>query len=448
MSTVDQDNLMMAVVRVESTGQSLIVREGDRFFIGTSDGADITVQDEEVAAIHCVINAEIGALTVQDYYSQAGTFVNQQKVSECTLTSDAVVQIGGVTLNIEVLEAESQTSEAPTFAEPASEPSAEPEVIAEEPQQQPELSPLLHGPDEAAQQRVDEMLMELEQANAEIEVLQNRLTSISSEPGGADPFQDEMIELLKAEIIELQTELANSQSSPSGSTVQPTDEETLSREESERLVARLEELLAELEDRDDHVATLTGLLKAAEDTGQAEQEERQQLVSWLDDIESRFGQREGEWEAQRSGLMNRIESLTAERDNALAAMNTDSSNAKLEAAQNVMVRLRDALEQERSRVNEYEEKIASLQSELETAQTFQTQEQLAEIAEQKAELARKREEMEQERFDLRQKASRDADLKVRALRDHLREIHSNEQKEQEEKKLSSRIARLWRRMDR
>ena len=146
--------------------------------------------------------------------------------------------------------------------------------------------------------------------------------------------------------------------------------------------------------------------------------------------------------------MGRIESLTEERDNALAAMNTDSSSAKLEAAQNVMVRLRDALEEERARVSEYEEKIAGLQSELETAQSFQTQEQLAEIAEQKAEMARKREELEQERFELRQKASRDADLKVRALRDHLKEIHTSEQKEQEEKKLSSRIARLWRRMDR
>ena len=447
MSTVDQDKLTMAVVRVESTGQSETVCEGDRLFVGTSDGADITVQDEEVAAIHCVISAEIGALTVQDYYSQAGTFVNEQKISECTLTSDSVVQIGEVRLNIEVLEADSVPPESLVVVEAAPDPAAGQEVDSVEGEVESESHP--HpGPDESTQRRIDQLLMDLEQANAEIEVLQNRLTSISSEPGGADPFQDEMIELLKTEIVELQTELANSQSGASGAAALQTDEETLSPEESERLVGRIEELLAELEDRDANVATLTGLLKAAEDTGQAELEERQQLVSWLDDIESRFGQREGEWEAQRSGLMTRIESLTEERDNALAAMNTDSSSAKLEAAQNVMIRLRDALEEERSRVSEHEEKIALLQSELETAQSLQTQEQLAQIAEQKAEMARNREELEQERFELRQKASRDADLKVRALRDHLKEIHTSEQKEQEEKKLSSRIARLWRKMDR
>ena len=357
----------MAVVRVASTGEALVVNEGDRLFVGTSDGADLTLQDEDVAAIHCVVNAEIGEVTIQDYYSQAGTFVNGQKVSECKLAANAVIRIGNVTLDVEVFGNQEASVETSTGAQFTS--------------------------------------------------ADNKVATPESKPPVAN-----------SEKINAEQQTTFVHPSTNGETQRHIEKRVIKQEES-----------------DTHVATLTGLLKASEETGQAEEGGRRQLMSWLDDIESRFGQRNGEIETQRTGLMTRIESITEERDRGTTAMNSDSSSTTLEAAQNAMIQLREALEEERARVSRYEQQIASLQSELDTAQSLQTQQHLTDIVEQKAEMARQREELEQQRLELRQKANRDAEFKVRALRDHLKEIHTTEQAEQKEKKLGNCIARLWRR---
>ena len=54
-----------------------------------------------------------------------------------------------------------------------------------------------------------------------------------------------------------------------------------SRDEVEKLVVRLEELLAELDGKDEHIQVLQDLVLASETANQAEQEEREQLTKWL-----------------------------------------------------------------------------------------------------------------------------------------------------------------------
>ncbi|MEJ7594457.1 MAG: hypothetical protein WKF77_23225 [Planctomycetaceae bacterium] len=65
----------------------------------------------------------------------------------------------------------------------------------------------------------------------------------------------------------------------------------------------------------------------------------------------------------------------------------------------------------------------------------------------RSEIARLRQELEAERKRKQSPVVNDDNIKFQALRQHLNEIHVQEQKEREERKLSSRIARLWNRLD-
>ena len=114
-----------------------------------------------------------------------------------------------------------------------------------------------------------------------------------------------MIELLRAEVMDLQTALAERDQAdtnpppPAGSVAA---DDVLPQADAEKLVARLEQLLLELQERDNQIATLTELLEAAETACRAEREERSQLDAWLKDIEERFGYREQEWRVQQDKL--------------------------------------------------------------------------------------------------------------------------------------------------
>ena len=131
-------------------------------------------------------------------------------------------------------------------------------------------------------------------------------------------------------------------------------------------------------------------------------------------------------------------------------MSADSSNAKLEAAQNVMTGLRETADALRQQLAQSEAASAQLRRELEDAKQEDAKQERVELAEQRAEIARQRQELEK----ARQKAAAgpsDSTLKLQALRQHLNEIHIREEaekkKELEERKLSNRLARLWGRME-
>lgn len=142
-----------------------------------------------------------------------------------------------------------------------------------------------------------------------------------------------------------------------------------------------------------------------------------------------------------------MEAIGAERDRAEAALNAKSSSVKLEAAQNVMTSLRDTAESQRQKLREAEQTITQLQSELESTKHAQPREERMQLAEERSEIARLRQELEMERQRKQHPAVSEENLKFQALRQHLNEIHVQDQKEREERKLSSRIARLWHRLD-
>ena len=85
---------------------------------------------------------------------------------------------------------------------------------------------------------------------------------------------------------------------------------------SEELVQRVDDLLAELAEHDERVATMQELLQAAEMQNEAQAEERNCLETWVGEIEQRIGERESEWQAEQDALRGRLEEVSEERDRA------------------------------------------------------------------------------------------------------------------------------------
>ena len=259
-----------------------------------------------------------------------------------------------------------------------------------------------------------------------------------------EAFDLEMVELLKAEVIDLQNALAaHEESAPAVA----SDDESVSAEEAERLVARLEELLAELQERDEQVATLTELLEATENSHDAEQVERQQVNDWLAEIEQRVGQREVEWESQNRQLQEQLNAALAARDQAESLASAENTDARLLATQEVLAGLRETAEQLQQQLTASQQEVARLNRQAQEHGQQRDREEQIRLAEEKADVARQKQELEAARHLQRTRETSESTLKLKALREHLNEIHEKEQKEQEERRLSSRLARLWKRLD-
>ena len=457
MSSVSCKNQLVAELLLKGPGQNCSlkeIRDGERLFVGSDESSDLRLIDDDVASTHCVISAESGRITVRDCYSQAGTSVDGNRISEMQVTANAEIRIGtGVILvNLDsqrTADADGGDTNALLSAvrdqKPAQQLPSETKSTAHNEEHERNLN--------ASHKTISDLQLQLDQARAENEVLHNRLATVAttSPISDSDPYQEEMLELLRAEVMDLQAALAEqhqaSTDQTSDSPAVSSGEDILAKDDAEKLVDRLEDLLQELQERDDQVATLTELLGAAEEANRAERDERKQLDAWLKDIEARFGCREQEWQVERNKLHSDIENIAAERDRAEAAINADSSNTKLEAAQNVLTALRDTAESQRLQLVEAEQTVAKLRHQVELAGPAQPHEELVQLAEERADIARQRQELEASRRDAPRSGANEATLKLQVLRQHLNEIHQQERKEKEERKLSSRISRLWSRIE-
>ena len=69
------------------------------------------------------------------------------------------------------------------------------------------------------------------------------------------------------------------------------------------------------------------------------------------------------------------------------------------------------------------------------------------LAQERALIAQQRQELENELKRQQQTTADETTLKLQVLRQHLNEIHEEERAEKEERRLGSRLSRLWRRLD-
>ncbi len=69
--------------------------------IGRSPDADIVIDDKRVSKVHCLVQYQKGAILVEDNNSTNGTFLNGQRIDKASVTSSALLQIGGTVMKIE-----------------------------------------------------------------------------------------------------------------------------------------------------------------------------------------------------------------------------------------------------------------------------------------------------------------------------------------------------------
>jgi chromosome segregation ATPase len=243
------------------------------------------------------------------------------------------------------------------------------------------------------------------------------------------------------------------------------DGETPNPEDTATLVGRLEELLDELEQSDRRIREMEQLLRGSDEAAQAEREERRHIENWVSDIEQRVLQREEEMSAQTQTLQNRLQQACRERSEfeermrqyALAAGSSDVSRQELE-------RLREKNHELGQQMGALQETCDQLKRELQQAQNAanagqatgaspDVREEQVRLAQEKALLARQQVELASMRSELervaqpQQRPGRDIDNRMRAFREHLREIHEEEKIVQSERGLASRLSQLWRRLE-
>lgn len=220
--------------------------------------------------------------------------------------------------------------------------------------------------------------------------------------------------------------------------------------------ARIRDLLQEAQLSDQRIAVLEDQLLAAESAQAAQTEERQCLEAWLQDIECKFTSREDEHAAEvdllRQSLATRQSDI--QQLHQRLELIASSSDAKLEIVpvleelRSANQQLKEQLEAANARCRELETNLAATAEQHSEAVRME----LAELARERAELARQRHELvnqiSQVSIPTKNAASEDSEMacRLRALREHLREIHNQDQQNRSETSFTSRITSLWQRV--
>jgi len=496
------------------------VTEDDSLIVGSSQSCTVRLESSDVASMHCLIRLESGQLSVQDWYTALGTFLNGERIQQpCTFGPGDEVRVGDFRLTAEYFDGPRE--HVGRIANPSgriSNPSCEDDANDDE--DRPTRLPLLsksfsapepdddaehvgrisnpsdadqaeriadppgridnpsHAairepstvPDRPAHSDAEFKQLRLRVTELELENEELRFQSLASKGPGADadPFDQEMLDLLKSEIQQLQHDVAQRDAriaeldDAEHVDGRRDDEESA---ESAALLQRLDQMLVELQLSDERIATFEDLLRAADEATRAESEERRQLVSWMEDIEAKIGEREAEWQAAQNALQTRIDALNADRQHFSDRLKELGNREGTAASAKLIEDLRDEVETLRRKLELADQACATLRKKIDDAE-FQNsieardkyieqkiREERLEMAQEHAKIARERAEVARMKAQLQNKAAPEpqkmdeATCRVQAFREHLKDIHVRESKDRDTNKLSSRLARLWKRLD-
>jgi hypothetical protein len=410
--------------------------EGESVVIGSDTSADLRLEAADIARMHCMVRVHDGQAIVRDCYSSAGTFVNDERIRETVLHYDSQVRVGSNVINVRVGRPRSAALSSPVIHATERLAPAERETLHEQPERPCSIPSFLDG---------NELQAELDQAHAEIAVLRERLRIMEKTvaESQSDPLHDEMVELLRAEVFELQSALAEREpvAAPRiehAGNETGDDDAPLDQGEVDRLVARLEQLLGELQERDEQVALLNDLLQAAEEANRADQEERSQLDGWVADIERRFSQREQEWAAEREKLLKKAAGVQPEKIPVEALPAADEGSVRAESLQRVANGLREQIAQLQSELEASRQRNQQLEQEVENIRGSFSREEAVKLCQERAEIARMRRELELRRQEVDSRRSETRSLREQLLQD---------EPEPRKGSLGSRVARLWNLID-
>ena len=70
---------------------------------------NIFVRDKNVSRVHCQIVVSNGAVTLTDLQSTNGTFVNNERTTECPLKVNDLIRVGTTLLELEEIDEQGRT---------------------------------------------------------------------------------------------------------------------------------------------------------------------------------------------------------------------------------------------------------------------------------------------------------------------------------------------------
>ena len=300
---------------------------------------------------------------------------------------------------------------------------------------------------------------------------------------------DETVALLLEEVERLERELRARDEDDSwrADAPHPTPTEAATAFPADpTLLQRVEELSTALAGRDETIDVLLDQARLFEETAEAQRGEWEQLTRWVEEVERRVedrGGREGgldedlaaerrradqacdrresesrAWDARRRALEREVADLRARlaapRDGEgprHASIALEEENRRLREACSTIEHAAGAaaeVELLRDRLAEALADVGRARVQLgqeRDGRAREAKEHDAELAAMKAELARasfQAQPPERPRPGSTE-SSVQADERIQALRDHLREIHNREAEERASRKLSARLSRLW-----
>ncbi|MEM9828171.1 MAG: hypothetical protein AAF958_16385 [Planctomycetota bacterium] len=272
-----------------------------------------------------------------------------------------------------------------------------------------------------------------------------------------ESYDHETVALLQAEIEELRAALRDAATRSSAQVAAESKADADADDDAAR--KRIEQLVDEANRSDERVAMLEEMLLAAEQANRSEREERSQIESWMGDIEKRLSSREDEQRAEVESLQRRLRKATEGRDKFISKIRAVAQGGHVDAETiersfAEMERRAEALEE---KIAEGEKERARLQQQVEESKAgveIALREERAKLAQEQAKVARMRYEISNQisQVETLPKTENSEDkelaLKMRTLREHLREIHEQEKQEiRHTPSLSSRLSKLWRRTE-
>ena len=83
--------------------------ENREITIGRSPTNNIFVRDRNVSRVHCQIVVSNGTVTLTDLQSTNGTFVNNERATECPLKVNDLIRVGTTLLELEEVDEQGRT---------------------------------------------------------------------------------------------------------------------------------------------------------------------------------------------------------------------------------------------------------------------------------------------------------------------------------------------------
>ncbi len=512
IDTANQSSTVTVVAkRTDGSIQHYTFDSDGGVFVGRSTNCGLRLQGEGLSDIHCRIELEDGDAWVQDWMSKQGTMVDGTMIdTKQLLEPGAILNVGEYSITIRsgdatkvVAEAAASSTALPDSSEQTESPSMHmpPASGGSQPSPTAAASKDLAAP--AAQARTTDIPVENASHHDTIQqhmvghetVDEDTINQLSAgrdgfdhadfdhdeEPADADAgatrpvasasfdfdadffeeetYDRETVELLRAEIIDLQAALSDRDAEDRASLVQPlsVSDTNSQTDQSDALLARMQELLDEAQRSDERVALLEEMLHASEEASRSEQEERSQLEGWVGEIEKRIGQREDEHAAEVDALKRRAAEAIAQRDDMQQKLHRTATQG---AAPQQYEETLEALQQQnrmlQQQLDESVKQLAVLNKQLANSQQQQDEalrEERAEIAQERAKISRLRFELSNRLSGIEElpknenEADRETALRLQTLRQHLREIHEEEKREAKQASLATRVKKLWNRVE-